>query len=160
MTDTMDSAVARYEKLRKDELRLQFNSFHLKDAWQVGTYLVELGVAAKLPISISIFFGEQRVFHCALDGATADNDDWLDRKFRVVGRFASSSLAVGARFRARGRDFRTDSNLDPNKFAAAGGALPLMVRGSMVGIIGVSGLNEQEDHDLVVKALEHHLLLH
>jgi uncharacterized protein (UPF0303 family) len=142
--------------LLDQERTIQFDTFDFGDAWAVGSRLVELGNARQHPIAVSIVFGEQRVFHAALPGSCADNDAWLENKFRVVRRFANSSLAVGARFRANSRDFRTDSNLDPTTHAAHGGAFPLRVRGSLIGIVGVSGLAQRDDHDLVVEVLTEH----
>jgi uncharacterized protein (UPF0303 family) len=101
-------------------------------------------------------FGDQQVFHSASEGTSADNDDWLARKFRVVRRFSHASLTIGTQFRARGLDFAVDSGLDPRLFAAHGGAFPLRVRGSIVGIVGVSGLTQFEDHELVVEVLSEH----
>jgi len=142
--------------LVEQERTLQFDSFDLDDAWTVGSRLAELGRERAHPIAISITFGDQRVFHAALPGSCADNDAWLENKFRVVRRFATSSFAVGTRFRANSRDFRTDSNLDPATHAAHGGAFPLRVRGSLIGIVGVSGLAQADDHGLVVEVLTAH----
>ncbi len=129
----------------------------MSDAWAVGCRLVELGQKRALPIAVAIMFGEQRVFHAALAGASADNDSWLDSKFRVVRRFGNASLTVGTRFRASGRDFDADSRLDPRRYAAHGGAFPLRVRGSLIGAVGVSGLPQREDHALVVEVLTEYL---
>jgi uncharacterized protein (UPF0303 family) len=117
---------------------------------------VELATRRGLSITTSLAFGDQQVFHSASEGTSADNDDWLAKKFRVVRRFNHASLTVGTRFRARGLDFAVDSGLDPRLYAAHGGAFPIRVRGSIVGILGVSGLTEFEDHELVVEALSEH----
>ncbi|MCI4659143.1 heme-degrading domain-containing protein [Cryobacterium zhongshanensis] len=158
MTDapTLSAEEQKLEILLEQERSIQFDSFGFADAWAVGTLLVELGLERDHPIAIAIMFGDQRVFHASLPGASADNDGWLENKFRVVRRFASSSLAVGTRFRAAGRDFDTSSRLDPRTHAAHGGAFPLRVRGALMGVVGVSGLAQQLDHDLVVEALTAH----
>lgn len=149
-------AVRLLAALLEQERTVQFDSFDFGDAWAVGSRLVELGNARGHAIAISIMFGDQRVFHAALPGSSADNDAWLENKFRVVRRYGNSSFAVGARFRANSRDFRTDSNLDPRTHAAHGGAFPLRVRGSLIGVVGVSGLAQKADHDLVVEVLAEH----
>lgn len=159
MTDASEAA-ALLPLLLEQERLIQFDSFDVGDAWAVGSRLVELGTLRKHPIAVSIMFGDQRVFHAALPGACADNDAWLENKFRVVRRFASSSFAVGTRFRANSRDFRTDSNLDPSTHAAHGGAFPLRVRGSLIGVAGVSGLPQRDDHDLIVEVLDEHRRSH
>ena len=155
MTDASEAA-ALLPLLLDQERLIQFDSFDVGDAWAVGSRLVELGTLRRHPIAVSIMFGDQRVFHAALPGACADNDAWLENKFRVVRHYASSSFAVGTRFRANSRDFRTESNLDPRTHAAHGGAFPLRVRGSLIGVAGVSGLPQRDDHDLIVEVLDEH----
>ncbi|TFC05269.1 heme-degrading domain-containing protein [Cryobacterium mannosilyticum] len=157
MTDASEAADL-LSTLLDQERTIQFDSFDFGDAWAVGSRLVELGTLRGHPIAVSITFGDQRVFHAALPGSSADNDAWLENKFRVVRRFANSSFAVGTRFRSLGRDFRTASNLDPATHAAHGGAFPLRVRGSLIGVVGVSGLAQRDDHDLVVEVLAEHRL--
>jgi len=107
---------------------------------------------------ISIRRGGQRLFHAALPGSAADNDAWVERKSAVVDRFGHSSYYIGCKYRAEGKDFDTDSRLDTSRFAAHGGAFPLIIRGTgPVGVIAVSGLPQVEDHQFVVGALERFL---
>jgi uncharacterized protein (UPF0303 family) len=155
---TSDTAaeIARLETLLAQESDIQFESFGYPDAWTVGSRVVELASRRGLSLATSLVFGDQQVFHSALDGTSADNDDWLAKKFRVVRRFNHASLTIGTRFRVRGLDFSVDSGLDPRLYAASGGAFPIRVRGSIVGILGVSGLTEFEDHELVVEVLSEH----
>ena len=124
------------------------------DAWRVGSALVERCRAQDLPVVISITLGEQRVFHAALPGATADNDHWVARKARVVRRFDRSSLAVGELYRvAEHPEFFEAFGLARAEFAPDGGAVPIRVRGTQVGVLGISGLESRADHDLAVSAL-------
>ncbi|SDM70176.1 Uncharacterized protein, UPF0303 family [Cryobacterium flavum] len=145
--------LAQLQILLDQERTLQFDAFSHDDAWALGTRLRTTAAAQALPVAISIVLGDQRVFQVGLAGASADNDGWLERKFAVVRRYGHSSLAVGVEFRSRGVDFDVDARLDPTRFAAHGGAFPLFVRGSMVGVVGVSGLPQLDDHALVVEAL-------
>lgn len=41
-------------------------------------------------------------------------------------RYGASSFLVGARFRAKGAYFEESSRLDPDRYAAHGGAFPSM----------------------------------
>lgn len=155
MTDAAD-AQRLLPVLLAQEDEHDFDSFGYGDAWAVGSRLVALGVERRHPIAISLVFGDQRVFHAALPGSSADNDGWLENKFRVVRRFGRSSYAVGTSFRAQSRDFVTQSTLDPARYVAHGGAFPLRVHGSLMGIVGVSGLAQEDDHNLVLEALAAH----
>ena len=64
------------------------------DAWEVGSNLVARCRTEQLPVTISIWLGQQRVFHAALPGTSADNDAWVEKKANVVRRFGRSSLEV------------------------------------------------------------------
>ena len=145
--------------LEEQERRLVFPSFGYEDAWRLGTVLVELGRERHAPVAIDIRCGLQQLFHCALPGSTADNDAWIDRKRGVVARYAESSYLVGERFRVRGTTFEEASRLDPDRYAAHGGAFPVRLSpdGPVVGTITVSGLPQAEDHRLIVEALERYL---
>ncbi|WNI15681.1 heme-degrading domain-containing protein [Actinacidiphila sp. ITFR-21] len=144
----------RLAELADQERILVLPRFTHDDAWRLGCLLVELARERQAAVTVSVRRGGQRLFHCALEGTTADNDAWLERKARVVERYAASSLLVGERFRARGTTFEESSRLDPGLFAAHGGAFPLRVTGvGVVGVAGVSGLPQAEDHALVVTGL-------
>lgn len=131
-----------------------FSAFGFDDAYALGGALVRRATAENLAVTISITFGEQRVFHAARPGTSADNDDWLARKFRVVNRYNAPSFLIGTRARAKGSNFHVSTGLSPSLYMPHGGAFPLRVNGSLIGVVGVSGLPEQDDHTLVVWALE------
>ena len=131
-----------------------FGSFGYDDAYALGRTLVARAIDDDLAITVTINFGEQKVFHAARPGTSADNDDWLARKFRVVNRYNLPTFLIGTTYRARGGDFHESTGLSPALYMPAGGAFPLRVNGSLIGVVGVSGLPEQDDHNLVVWALE------
>lgn len=153
------------ELLDAHEERLRFAMVDLDLTWRIGGALREMGSALRLPIAISVILGQQRAFHAALTGATADNDGWAARKTAVVQRYGRSSLAVGTQFKAEGKTFEADSRLPISDFAAHGGALPLLVGQASdalagkrtsalpVGVVVVSGLPQRHDHALVVAGL-------
>jgi uncharacterized protein (UPF0303 family) len=142
-------------ELVAQEQRLQFTRFDNDDAWRLGCLLVELAREGALAVTVDVRRGEQQLFHCALPGTSADNDAWLERKIRVVRRYGHSSYLVGQRFRDEGATFEEKSRLDPDRYAAHGGAFPVLVVGvGQVGTVAVSGLPQLEDHLLVVEALE------
>jgi uncharacterized protein (UPF0303 family) len=142
-------------ELEEQERRLTLPHFTYDDAWALGSLLVELARERSAPVAIDIRRGGQQLFHAALPGSTPDNDAWIDRKRRVVERYGCSSYLVGSRFRAKGTTFEESSRLDPDVYAAHGGAFPLTVEGAgVIGTVVVSGLPQVEDHAMVVEALE------
>ena len=145
--------------LLADEQRLVFSIFDLDTSWQLGSLLRAEALRAALPIAMSIRRNGQCLFHAALPGSSADNDGWLLRKSAVVERYGHSSYFVGCKFRAEGRDFDVDSRLDIAKFAAHGGAFPIILGASgCIGTVAVSGLPQLEDHRFVVTHLERFLV--
>ncbi|MFF3709933.1 heme-degrading domain-containing protein [Streptomyces phaeochromogenes] len=155
-TPTAPTTAPTVAELEEQERRLTLPHFTYDDAWALGTLLVELARERNAPVAIDIRRGGQQLFHAALPGSTPDNDAWIDRKRRVVDRYAASSLLVGTRFRAKNTTFEDSSRLDPDIYAAHGGAFPITVRGAgVIGTVVVSGLPQLEDHAMVVEALEH-----
>ncbi|MER5403875.1 heme-degrading domain-containing protein [Streptomyces sp. NPDC002769] len=145
-------------ELEEQERRLVLPRFTHDDAWALGTLLVELARERRAPVAVDIRRGGQQLFHAALPGSTPDNDAWIDRKRRVVERYGCSSLLVGTRFRAKGTTFEESSRLDPDTYAAHGGAFPVTVEGAgVIGTVVVSGLPQLDDHAMVVEALTHFL---
>ena len=151
----LDALIATLED---HERRLRLPGFDNDDAWQLGIVLVELAVQRRVPVVVDLRRGSQQLFHYALPGTNADNDAWIKRKTAVVDRFASSSYLVGRRAVADGTTFEERFRLDPDQYAAHGGAFPVIVKGvGMVGTVAVSGLPEHEDHALVVAGMDHYL---
>ncbi|MEV2228891.1 heme-degrading domain-containing protein [Streptomyces phaeochromogenes] len=153
-TPTAPTTAPTVAELEEQERRLTLPHFTYDDAWALGTLLVELAREQGAPVAIDIRRAGQQLFHAALPGSTSDNDAWIDRKRRVVERYAASSLLVGTRFRAKNTTFEDSSRLDPDVYAAHGGAFPITVTGAgVIGTVVVSGLPQLEDHAMVVEAL-------
>lgn len=153
----LEEASIRLRELLEQESAIQFDSFDYDESWTLGKRFMAEIRAQSLSVAVAIWLGEQRVFHAAGAGTSADNDHWIDRKVRVVRRFGHSSLAVKIDFAARGKDFDRDSHLPLSEYSVFGGAFPIRVRGSLVGVVGVSGLKHLDDHAFVVRNLEEYL---
>jgi len=139
------------DELLAQEEELQFTSFTNDDAWALGNLLVAGARERGLAVTVDISRGEQRLFHFALPGTAADNDEWIERKNRVVRRFGHSSYYMGV---SEGEAFASNYLLDEREYAAHGGAFPARVRDvGVVGTVTVSGLPQEEDHRFVVAVL-------
>lgn len=133
---------------------LQFPHFTKDDSLNLGLLLVELGKSRRLPIAIDITKGDQVLFHVALDGSTPDNEHWIRAKQRTAARYEIPSLLVGLRARLQGGRIEDRGWYDETIYAAHGGCFPIYVAGvGAVATVTVSGLPQQQDHDLVVEAL-------
>lgn len=153
MSEPIESEI---ERLEAEEVALVLPRFDRADAWRLGTLITERAMAEGLGVAVDIRRSGHVLFHASLEGATADNDEWIRRKSALVLRFEASSLLLTRRFAASGRD-PFDSAvgwLDHDDYVLAGGSVPIRVDG--VGVVAaatVSGLAQEVDHALVVDAL-------
>jgi uncharacterized protein (UPF0303 family) len=144
-------------QLAAEEEELQLSVFTNDDAWELGSALVAAGREQGLPIAVDISRNRHQLFHASLPGTAPDNDSWIQRKTRVVDRFGHSSLYVRQASIERGTTFEAEFGLDQERYAAHGGAFPIIVRSvGPVGAVVVSGLPQVADHRMVVAALRAH----
>jgi len=142
------------EQLLREEEELQFRKFDEETAWQIGCHLVALATNEGLPVAIDISRGDHQLFHAGMKGTSADNDEWIKRKTRVVYRFGHSSFYMGQLLKSKGRSIKENYLLDESDYAPHGGCFPVIVKDTgVVGTITVSGLPQEEDHKLVVRAI-------
>jgi len=146
------------KQLLDEEQELQFTSFNEEIAWKLGGQMVEQCTKDGLPVTIDITFGQRQLFHASLHGASADNDEWVKRKVRLVYRFGHSSFYVGQQLKNKGKRIEEAYLLSESEYAPHGGCFPVIVKGTgMVGTITVSGLPQEEDHKLVVQSIRKYL---
>jgi len=146
------------KQLIEEEQELQFSRFNEETAWQIGTRMVEQCSKDGLPVTIDITQGARQLFHANLRGASADNDEWVKRKVRLVYRFGHSSFYMGQMLKSKGKSIEQAYLLSETEYAPHGGCFPVIVKGTgMVGTITVSGLPQEEDHKLVVQAIRTYL---
>ena len=146
------------EQLLQEEQELQFTKFNEATAWQIGSQLVEQGMRENLPITIDITRGERQIFHVSLPGASADNDEWVKRKVRLVYRFGHGSFYMGQLLKSKGKRIEEVYLLSETEYAPHGGCFPIIIKDTgMIGTITVSGLPQEEDHKLVVQIIRNFL---
>lgn len=146
------------DELLAQEAELQFSSFTTTTAWELGCALVDAARRDGLGVTVDIRRGDHQLFHAALEGTAPNNDVWIERKNRVVRRFGHSSFYMGRLHERAGTSFADRELVDPQQFAAHGGAFPLVVRDvGVIGTITVSGLPQEDDHRLVVTVLREFL---
>ncbi len=142
------------KQLLQEEQELQFTFFNEITTWQLGAQMVEHVMRENLPVTIDITRGQQQLFHYSMPGTTADNDEWVKRKVRLVNRFSHSSFYMGQLLKHKGKTIEQSYLIPESEFAAHGGCFPIIVKGTgTVGTITVSGLPQEEDHKLVVESI-------
>ena len=145
-------------ELESEEARHVLPALSHADAARLGGILARLAGERALPVVVRVALvtgdGLHTVFQQAFSGSSLTNDWWLDRKTAAAQHFGAASFAVGTRFRVDGTTFEESSGLPDDEFKAHGGVVPLRVGERIVGYAGVSGLPQQDDHALVVEAIE------
>jgi len=146
------------QELLNEEKELQFTSFNEDTAWEIGSSLVEIAKKENLPITIDVTFAGHQLFHASRPGTSVDNDEWIKRKNRQVYRCGHSSFYMGQLLKSEGRSIEEKLLIPESDFGAHGGSFPVIIkRSGVVGTIAVSGLKQEEDHQLVVRAIRSYL---
>ncbi|PCH41642.1 DUF336 domain-containing protein [Wolfiporia cocos MD-104 SS10] len=153
------------EEIAAEEKRCIFTRFTAETAWIIGSMLRDrLRRASSKPavINITLANSDQLLFHAATGPGTGpDNDTWVARKRRAVLRWSSSTWALHNKYRGDEPAFAAKFQLGQRggDYAIHGGGFPIRVEGveGIVGVIVVSGLTMQEDHEVIVEVIEDYL---
>jgi uncharacterized protein (UPF0303 family) len=146
------------KQLLQEEQELQFTKFNEDTAWQVGCHLVDRARKENLSVTIDITRGNHQLFHASLKGTSADNDDWIKRKIRLVSRFGHSSFYMRQLLKSKGKRIEEAYLIPESEYAPHGGCFPVIIKDTgLIGTITVSGLPQEEDHKLVVEAIRDYL---
>ena len=146
------------QQLLHEEEELQFTRFNEDTAWEIGSALVAQAVKENLPITVDITRGDHQIFHASRPGTSADNDEWIRRKVRLVYRFGHSSFYIGQLLKNKGKSLEEAYLISESTYAPNGGCFPVILKGTgMIGTITVSGLAQEDDHRLVVNTIREYL---
>lgn len=143
------------------EQSLVLTTFTADDAWEIGNALRTRLLAFPTPavVNISLANSHQLLFHTATRSGTApDNDLWVVRKRATVLRFGSSTWYMHNKNNGDEAAFAKKYMLGERAgdYAIHGGGWPVRVKGveGVVGVIVVSGLKQEQDHQVIVEVLE------
>lgn len=132
-----------------------FEKFLHKDAFVLGSYLSKIAIENNYPVAIEIEISGEIIFQYINDGACENNRTWIKRKKNVVKRFQMSSGAVAAKLSERQKIFK-DIYGDDTDYAVVPGAVPIRVSNvGVIGVVGVSGLKSDLDHQLIIGGLDY-----
>lgn len=144
--------------LEEQEKYLHFNEFTSETALKIGLSLVDRAKKENKVITIDITRCGHKLFHYAFDGSSPDNEQWIVRKNRVVNRFNKSSLHFRIKLIKSGKSLEEKYFVSSSEYAPYGGAFPIIIRNAgIIGTITVSGLTQEEDHEMVVWAINQYL---
>jgi uncharacterized protein (UPF0303 family) len=146
------------EELLAQEETLQFTQFDEEIALQLGLWVVEYARENELPVVVDIRRGEHQLFHASRPGTSIENDGWVERKARLVNHLSHSSFYLHQLLKSEGVTMEEKWQLSKSEYAPFGGCFPIIIKNEgLVGTIAISGLPQDEDHALAVKALKTYL---
>ncbi|CAH0536085.1 heme-degrading domain-containing protein [Vibrio marisflavi] len=145
----------KLEALLEQEKQIAFSEFNHETAWQLGCALKHAAEELSVSVTIEVYAFEQVLFSYAMLGTSIDNLDWMRRKRETVMRFGHSSFYIGQYNASKNRDFESQLHIDAQQYCAHGGSFPIRLKsGGLIGAVTVSGLPQQDDHNLVFTALK------
>ncbi|KAK9358938.1 hypothetical protein V1504DRAFT_459527 [Lipomyces starkeyi] len=160
-----DSAVSKplLATLLQQEAELEFPSFNAEDALALGLAILAESPKSKTPdapgvraVVVHVSINGNLQFYSGQDGTNSDNFGWIQRKVNTVTRFGHASIYMGSSCLAGGKDFNEKFLLPQTEYVGVGGGFPLRVKGVAypVGVVAVSGLPHEMDHELVTKGIK------
>lgn len=153
------------------ETSLVFDSFTLDDAHALGELLrSRLATFSQATIvDISRSTGPQTLYRSAVNssktqpGVVPDNDEWIRRKQTAVIRFNASTYYLHHKYEGGNLElFKSKLFLSDDRagqYALHGGGFPVRVHNveGIVGVITVSGLKHDQDHQIIVQTVRDYI---
>ena len=126
---------------------MNFNEFTHAQALEMGLEAVRLVKERQWRrIGVRIILHDVLVFQYLMDGKNEDN--YLQGKFNVVKETGLSSDEV------YNRRAEFEHLLDKVEYCVSGGAVPIIVKGELYGVIAISGMTQEKDHELAMEVLK------
>lgn len=134
--------------------KIELDRFSNQIALEIGLTIIDLAKSRNQPIAVEICRLNHTVFLYVDDNLTADKHNWLRRKANVAKQFEESSLIVKNDLKEGNMTLDKTFALDEKDFLAKGGSIPIFVKkAGMIATITVSGLHDEEDHQIIIDAL-------
>jgi len=135
--------------------RIELDSFSNRIAFDMGVKIIDLAKSRNQHIAVEVCRLNQTVFLYVDDTLPVDKHNWLRRKANISRQFEESSLSVKNNLKDGNMTLEKTFGLDEKDFLAKGGAIPVFIKnGGMIAVITVSGLHDEEDHNIIIEALK------
>ncbi|MCW2463034.1 heme-degrading domain-containing protein [Elizabethkingia anophelis] len=135
--------------------RIELDSFSNRIAFDMGVKIIDLAKSRNQHIAIEVCRLNHTIFLYVDDTLPVDKHNWLRRKANIARQFEESSLSVKNDLKEGNMNLEMTFGLDEKDFLAKGGAIPIFVKnGGMIAVVTVSGLHDEEDHNIIIEALK------
>lgn len=120
---------------------------------EFGNQLSEFGNANKLPLAIAIYLEDVRIYQQFLEGTSATNEIWIQRKINTV-RATNHSTLFARAVMEQGAYQELNLKNHFGELAICGGGIPISANGEIYAVVIVSGLPHEDDHNLIMSQFE------
>ncbi|MCL1688567.1 hypothetical protein CMU59_13635 [Elizabethkingia anophelis] len=135
--------------------RIELDSFSNRIAFDMGVKIIDLAKSRNQHIAVEVCRLNHTIFLYVDDTLPVDKHNWLRRKANIARQFEESSLSVKNDLKEGNMNLEMTFGLDEKDFLAKGGAIPIFVKnGGMIAVVTVSGLHDEEDHNIIIEALK------
>ncbi|WP_409968602.1 heme-binding protein [Bengtsoniella intestinalis] len=146
------------EQLSHDQEVLTFKEFSNEMALELGVIMANKAAAKGYKMAFSIIINQREVFKYGATGTTNMSDVWMQRKANTVYKTTMSSLKARAFFAGRNSTFFDNWFVSREDHADVGGGFPITLEnGLQIGVIVVTGLAHEDDHEFIVETLHDYL---
>ena len=142
----------------EQEKALLFERFSHKDAWELGQFLVKRIYDNNIEMAVSIRkVSGYILFQHGTEDTNLNNQNWMDRKFNTVKMMERSSFGVWAQACMSCQGIE-EHGLSVKEYAFCGGGFPICLKsGEMIGVLIVSNLPHEQDHQFIIDSLQEYL---
>ncbi|HAY3541792.1 TPA: heme-degrading domain-containing protein [Elizabethkingia anophelis] len=135
--------------------RIELDSFSNRIGFDMGVKIIDLAKSRNQHIAVEVCRLNHTIFLYVDDTLPVDKHNWLRRKANIARQFEESSLSVKNDLKEGNMNLEKTFGLDEKDFLAKGGAIPIFVKnGGMIAVVTVSGLHDEEDHNIIIEALK------
>ncbi|CAI9677102.1 heme-binding protein [Elizabethkingia anophelis] len=135
--------------------RIELDSFSNRIGFDMGVKIIDLAKSRNQHIAVEVCRLNHTIFLYVDDTLPVDKHNWLRRKANIARQFEESSLSVKNDLKEGNMNLEKTFGLDEKDFLAKGGAIPIFVKnGGMIAVVIVSGLHDEEDHNIIIEALK------
>lgn len=135
--------------------RIELDSFSNQLALEMGLKIIDVAKSRNQHIAVEICRLNQTIFLYVDDKLPVDKHNWLRRKANVAKQLEESSLSVKNALKDGNMTLEKTFGLDEKDFLAKGGSIPIFVKNAgLIATITVSGLHDEEDHKIIIEALQ------
>lgn len=108
----------------------------------------------EIEIAFEVYGNNKPLLYYSHPALSKDKENWITRKRNVVNTFSQSSLEIAEKNNHNLQSFCNKYGYSAKDFAMVAGSVPIFNEYSdLIGILTVTGLQPQEDHDLALSVL-------